>query len=70
MSNSDGLPTKLCATCIQKTNAFFEFKCLIQDTDQKLRHMLNEQLMSDAQVNTQVFCDFLQTSDLIFLLKF
>lgn len=50
VKKSDGLPTKLCGVCIKKIHAFFKFKCLIQNTDQKLRQMLNEQIMLEAQV--------------------
>ncbi|XP_011497816.1 PREDICTED: zinc finger protein 83-like [Ceratosolen solmsi marchali] len=49
VNKCDGLPTKLCAKCAYRTNAFFEFKYLVQESDKKLRHMFNEQLISDEK---------------------
>ncbi|XP_003425303.1 zinc finger protein 852 [Nasonia vitripennis] len=49
INRSDGLPTKLCAKCAYNTNAFLEFKNLVRESDQKLRDMFSEQVVSDTR---------------------
>lgn len=39
---NDGLPTCICSTCADKITLFHEFKCQIQETEIKLRNLLDK----------------------------
>ena len=45
MDKCDGLPAMLCSKCAYRTNAFYEFKIQVQETDEKLRKMLNQKVV-------------------------
>ncbi|XP_058791508.1 zinc finger protein 578-like [Phymastichus coffea] len=53
IKNNDGLPKKICRECAAKTNAYFEFKQLILQTDQNLRETLEQatSTLNDNQIN-------------------
>ncbi|XP_014206585.1 zinc finger protein 570-like [Copidosoma floridanum] len=43
----DGLPSKICDKCAYRTSAFYDFRCLIQESDKRLKDILNKQSTSN-----------------------
>lgn len=58
----DGLPSKICDKCAYRTSAFYDFQCLIKESDDKLKEVFNATLVSNYHVRIKFFFFFLKQS--------
>ncbi|XP_053984970.1 zinc finger protein 420-like isoform X2 [Hylaeus volcanicus] len=64
INEGDGLPPVICLPCNQRLDASYNFKCQIQNSDEKLRQLLKFKSPSDDSVSSEIIVKTI-TADMI-----